>query len=763
MRTTLAVLSFLLASNAWADLRSEVSQLSSKIANHSLESRLELDQLFSDLIAKAREAGNETLLRKLERLQVEAADWPSAHPFDPDLPIQHLRVAMDATADCENAIDISPGRSLHVGLSPSELWFRVVAPAPGSYAISSLGSTGDTELEVWRSCALRPGELFDRNDDFLGLQAVAAVAATRAGEHFYVRVKTDPGSAVHLNLVGGTYQISGRVTMDGVSTSQIYVGVRGETGAQSTTSIAADGSYQLTTYGDVRVRTGTYGGGFPISKHLMEAYPDVPCVSAGPTDIAGCNDPASMAVFTPLGAPYAGIDFHLVEGGRIVGTLVSERSGLPLAYAGVLSHQVGSGLTKYVETDTLGRYEIPGLPASAYVIEAQRAGYISQLHFQTNCDPSPCDPSLGTPVPVALGEGKRVDFALESSRRLIVTLTGLTPHRDVDVRVTAVDGTGGILARGRAGADGVANVEIDRAPGPFRFWANSYYVISQVYPSHLCDDLNCTDEVLLGGILNMPEEGLLQLTMPMSSRAPVRGRIVEAVTGNGVEYARVSFRRVGTAPTSTYDIVTDEQGYYDFANVVHPGQYFVHAGSGEHVDELYPEIVCQGPFQLWNCGEGTAITIPLGGLEGLDFELNRSATITGSLTESGQPYVGTSLTFALLDNDLISEGGGNSFSSTYELDDIIPGTYRLGLRSGYSTTPIYPMLYDAIYCDRPDDEQYPFENCPVGAGEVITLVSGEERTGVDFEIKSFNGRMVEVTRSDTGAPLAAIALDLWST
>ena len=333
----------------------------------------------------------------------------------------------------------------------------------------------------------------------------------------------------------------------------------------------------------------------------------------------------------------------------------------------------------------------------------------------------------------------------------------------MDVRVTAVDGTGGILARGRAGADGVANVEIDRAPGPFRFWANSYYVISQVYPSHLCDDLNCTDEVLLGGILNMPEEGLLQLTMPMSSRAPVRGRIVEAVTGNGVEYARVSFRRVGTAPTSTYDIVTDEQGYYDFANVVHPGQYFVHAGSGEHVDELYPEIVCQGPFQLWNCGEGTAITIPLGGLEGLDFELNRSATITGSLTESGQPYVGTSLTFALLDNDLISEGGGNSFSSTYELDDIIPGTYRLGLRSGYSTTPIYPMLYDAIYCDRPDDEQYPFENCPVGAGEVITLVSGEERTGVDFEIKSFNGRMVEVTRSDTGAPLAAIALDLWST
>ena len=120
------------------------------------------------------------------------------------------------------------------------------------------------------------------------------------------------------------------------------------------------------------------------------------------------------------GSSVAGRDFALDPGGRITGTVTDAVTTLGQPGVCVYATTLVGG--EYVDagqdcTDSVGAYEVTGLPAGSYVLwsRAYQSNHISELYNNIPCVALTCDLTAATPVVVAAGgvTGGR-DFALDA-------------------------------------------------------------------------------------------------------------------------------------------------------------------------------------------------------------------------------------------------------------------------------------------------------------------------------------------------------------
>lgn len=306
---------------------------------------------------------------------------------------------------------------------------------------------------------------------------------------------TTPGIDIILDPGG---QISGTITEDGSGQpiSDAGVEVYDSDGARIGTAFA-DGLGVYTAGG---LPTGNfYLRAYSWDLYVSELYDDVSCVPE-----CLLEDGDLVAVTAP--GIVASIDFSLVNGGRIDGTLSS--GGNPVWDAEIqVFDDLGDPVTSAL-VDALGAFSTEALPAgSYYLVTDNQLGYVDEVWEDIPCA-AVCDPEEGTPVALVAGGVAEIDMELDSGGIITGAVTAVDGGDPAaDVTIVLYDNVGGF-------ADFSATDEL----GVYAFGGlpgGSYYVralstallVGEVWPnmscSHICDPT-------LGTLIVVPSGGTIE-------------------------------------------------------------------------------------------------------------------------------------------------------------------------------------------------------------------------------------------------------------
>ncbi len=206
---------------------------------------------------------------------------------------------------------------------------------------------------------------------------------------------------------------------------------------------------------------------------------------------------------------------------------------------------------------------------------------------------------------------------------------------------------------------------------------------------------------------------------------------------------------------------TDYSGAYDFTGLW-PGSVFIATDENNtnYVDQLYDGIACPGgPPNGCDPTTGTPVTVDLGTVTGIDFDLERTSTITGRVTDAqtGLPLYGINVE-AWSSDGIYRRTGGSDVSGYYQITGLEPGTFFVATDeySTYSLTYI-DSLYDGIPCPTG-----PPQGCDPTKGTPVTVVPGVSTRFIDLALeRRTSGVAGIVTDELSGDPVSGAQIDLW--
>ncbi len=368
---------------------------------------------------------------------------------------------------------------------------------------------------------------------------------------------------------------------------------------------------------DYFVRTSNDSGYFD------EIWNDIPC--PGACDVTQ-GDPISVT----LGATTPDINFALVVGGRIAGTVTSSGDGAPIDRVRIDFYDAAGGWAASATPDASGVYATDaGLaPGNFFAVTDNWWGHVDELYDNIPCFAG-CNPIDGTPIVVSGGTTGGIDFALDPGGWINGTITdeatGL-PAEDVGVEVFTTDGIRimSALADGSGvyWASGIPTGNyILRAYSWAGFLAEAYEGIPC---QHGCDFALATPvAVVQPAITNGIDFALVQ-------GGSITGTIIRELGGAPVEEAEVQIFDTEGDPVSW--IVVDPFGRFD-SGPIPLGNYFVLVDAWDEtlVDEIYDDIPC---IDFCDAENGAPVTVTAGAAIDLAIELSPAAAILGTVSSA---------------------------------------------------------------------------------------------------------------------------------
>jgi hypothetical protein len=315
--------------------------------------------------------------------------------------------------------------------------------ASGGYA----GSGYSDSSGRYHSDGLLPGSCYavaERSGPYLwqlyqGRPCASGTCDATTGTPIAV-VKNEVTNGIDFSLprggqIGGQVldQVSG-VVLDNVQVTIVDAG--GAWVAQEQTN--ASGEYRS----QIGLETGTYFAvANPPPPHLPELFQDLPCFDGL------CDPTGGTAIAVVAGATTSGVDFGLPRGGGITGRVTDATTGGGVAaHVSVFDAQGRSAAWSYA--DAAGLYEVVGLPPGSYFVRADPTWpYLDEVFDDVPCYDGGCDPTTGTPVPVALGTTTTgIDLSVPRGGSVSGTVVDETSGVPVaDAYVTILDANGGWL------------------------------------------------------------------------------------------------------------------------------------------------------------------------------------------------------------------------------------------------------------------------------------------------------------------------------
>lgn len=346
--------------------------------------------------------------------------------------------------------------------------------ATGSWAASATpASSGAYATDA----GLPPGNYFAVTDNWWGhvdelyddIPCFAGCSPTD-GTPIAVGSGTTPG--INFSLDPGGW-INGVITDDatGLSIEDVGVEVFTEDLRRVTTALAdASGVYWASGLptGNYILRAYSWAG------YLAEAYDDIPCED-------GCD--FSLATPIPVVQPdiTGEINFALVRGGVITGSVSREDGGDPVAEADVLVFDDEGIPIAWVMVDNGGYFDSGPIPAGDYfvLVDAWDETLVDEIYDNIPCIDF-CDPETGTLISVTAGGDVDLTFTLSPAGAIAGTVTSETgiPSEDCDLHLFDQQGNLATVAF----TDEFGDFTIGGLPG------GAYFVQSHNY-SNLVDEL----------------------------------------------------------------------------------------------------------------------------------------------------------------------------------------------------------------------------------------------------------------------------------
>ena len=445
------------------------------------------------------------------------------------------------------------------------------------------------------------------------------------------------------------------------------------------------------------------------------------------------------------------------SGGGLSGTVLSSATSDPLP--GIVVDLWGSEgffIASQV-TDSAGQYLFGNLTPGAYFASTRNAvGLLDEIYDDLPCPggsfSNDCDPTTGTPILIendATAAG--IDFALDLGGTITGTVTDAAVDGGLDgVRVDIWNAAGSRVQAVFTDAFG------DYAASGLE--AGAYFASTDTggFLNELYDDLPCpggapngcdpTTGTVIAVQLGTTTSGI---DFVLDRLGAIAGTVTEAGTGDPIASIRIEIRNasgsfVGSAQTSS-------DGSYSIGGLV-TGTYFATAESFfTHVDELYDDLPCPGgpPFGC-NVLSGTPIPVEINlTTPGIDFVLDRLATISGTVTEegSGDPLpeirleVRSSAGFFVASEVTDAAGG-------YSADRLEPGTYFVVT----GDRDVVNELYDDLPCE-PD--------CVFTTGTAVPAEVNTVTDGIDFALVEKGAIGGSLSEAATGSPLAFQRVEIW--
>ena len=581
-------------------------------------------------------------------------------------------------------------------------WGDARTDGNGDYRIDGL-ATGDFRVEADAADRGFVREFYAEPEGTTDYDAATLVNVTAGSDEPNIDFALDQGGSI----LGTVYDSDGVTPL-----GEVDVSAFSETGGGGHTRSRPDGSYII---------EGLASGSFRVRAEA----PDRGYASQFYSSTAAYSEATLVPVI--VGSETAGIDFVLLAGGSIAGTVLTANPGDPIAGVDVWANSYdGEGQGGGTRTDADGNYEITGLAPGDYRVRAQKheAGLVGEWYDNTT------DWGLAARVPVTAGEVTLgIDFDLAGGGTISGTVymsDGTTPLAGAEVWAEQYDccgeGGGALTA-----ADGTYTIN-GLAPLDYRVRAQKQGYTFEYYLSTTSHDLSTPVTVVEGvdqpniDFTLDPAGTISGIVTDQSTGEPIANANVWADDfdgeggGNGTRTKSDGTYVIDSLPTGTYRVAAEKDGYVREYWQDTPGH-----------DSSTPVVVTAGS----EAG-------------GIDFTLEVGGSISGVVTDqaTGQPIANVDVWADTYD---CCGGGGGTRSrpdGTYTIDGLATGSYRVRAQK-----PGYAIEYW---------EETPYHDTST---PVMVTVPGDTG-GIDFTLGPGGSISGIVTDQGTGQPVADA--DVWA-
>lgn len=265
-----------------------------------------------------------------------------------------------------------------------------------------------------------------------------------------------------------------------------------------------------------------------------------------------------------------------------------------------------------------------------------------------------------------------------------------------------------------ADADGAYSFS-DVAPGEYWMLAEADGYATLIHENKECG-YYC--DITVGDVVVVTDESAYSIDFGLRRLGKIAGVVRDVDTGEPIESAVVVLKY---QYFTTFDANTDSAGRFAFENLA-AGAYYATISSSGYVSELYDDIERlpgrSQPVEAF----GTPIVVAIGESTNIQVDLKLGGSVSGAVNSS-PPGLAVSAEVAAYDasgtlrGQAQTDGEGN-----FHVAGLPSGDYFVTV----TARDFVNELYDDIFC-RPD--------CPVFDGARVSVSSGENTSGVDFELE----------------------------
>lgn len=520
-------------------------------------------------------------------------------------------------------------------------------------------------------------------------------------------------SGTDFDLVAGG-RVAGMVTDQTSSLPLANVGISivdasGATVSTATTDLTGHYTTQAgIAAGTYYVRTGNSLG------YLNELYNDVLCTGT-------CTLTTGSTIGVSLGATTPGINFGLVKGGRITGTITDSASSLPLQNVNITAVDAGGRIVGTGVSDAAGQYSIgAGLPTGAYYLRTQNTlGYIDEMYDNKPC-PLTCTVTTGTVVNVTspfTTSGK--NFALTPGGRISgQVLDGDSSQPIANVSVQILDSTGRVVSSGSTNSFGFYTTASGMPSGTYYArTSNSQGYINQIFNGHDCVGtclVSTGDSIAVTGGSTTPD---------VNFALHAGGRISGNISTSGSKLGVTVQVYDGTGAIVTTATTNSLGDYITTAGLI-SGTYYARTFNNRGlINQLYSGLPCSGTCTVT---AGTGIGVSTGSTtSGVNFTLADGARFSGTVTRTSPSGPLSNVLVEIYDagNNRVATGVTDSSGNYVTSEGVVSGIHyhaRTQNMAGFVN-----QIYSGINCSA---------SCDASGGTDIVATAPNIATGINFTL-----------------------------
>lgn len=403
------------------------------------------------------------------------------------------------------------------------------------------------------------------------------------------------------------------------------------------------------------------------------------------------------------------IDFHLVEGGKIWGTVIAGDTGLPMEYGLPIVINTKTGVTKYPWTDKNGRFALLGLSDGEYRVSVTSSFHSEYIGYRES--------GSSRYVPEMVVEIK--DGSVSSNILLEI-------HKGAVISGFVTSATSGEVLIPRVWVNG-ASLDRDYQTGEYSFRGlppGEHTIHVGATEDHIAHGIQKTISVGLGEIVS-------NIDFSLSVGGSSTGQILSTRTGEPVAGAVVSVFDLAGNPIITFPGRSDYSGSFVVGGLP-TGSYILKVTSQDdtHVGRIVGGDNCAVACDF---SKGTPVSVVAGErTEGVDFSLDVGGRVTGIVEGSFSDVANRRILFFSPQGEFVA-GEELEISGVYYSSSFVSGDYYV-VAKGKGNIPDY--LYGAGDCSIVKTESGYESKCDFSKGQLVSVSQGNDTSNIDFSFKA---------------------------